>query len=58
MTRYAVTLIGTWVIAAVLGAAAIVAGGLDDAPGLQLMGLATVLSATGFVGRSLWRATH
>lgn len=55
MTRNVLTLVGTWVIAAALGAAAIVAGGLDDAPGLQLIGVAIVLGATGLIGRSLWR---
>ncbi len=58
MTLHVVTLVGTWLILAALGAFAIVAGGLDDSPGLQLIGAAIVLVATGLIGRSLWRATR
>ena len=58
MTRNVLTLIGMWVMAAALGAVAIVGGGVDDAPGLQLIGLVIVLGATGLIGRRLWRATR
>jgi hypothetical protein len=47
------TLIGTWLIFVALGVAAIVYGGMDDAPGLQLIGVLIILGA---IGRRLWRS--
>jgi hypothetical protein len=52
------TLVGTWLIFVALGVAAIVYGGMDDSPGLQLIGVLIVLGATALVGRRLWRAAR
>ena len=44
------------VVAIALGIAAIVLGGIDDAPGAQLMGVAFIVGAVCFVVRSMRRS--